>query len=109
MLLPANVPSSFATSSNSPSLYVGFSVYDNSGDNPVLIEGPTRMTNFAGNGYQTKWTPEVGNYLILMAVYTDVSLTTLNTGYEQDVQTVTAISFGFNVPNISNVVGYVDC
>ncbi len=108
MLLPANVSSSFVTSSNSPALFVGLSVYDNSGSNPALISGPTRMTNFAGNAYQGKYTPAVGNFLILMAVYTDSSLTTLAPGYEQDVVSVTSVDLAFNVP-VNSVVGYVDC
>lgn len=107
MLLPANVPSSFVTSGNSPSLFVGMSVYDNSGSNPALVSGPTRMTNFAGNAYEAKYTPAVGNFLVLMAIYTDSSLTTLMPGYEQDVTTITAIDMAFNVP-VNSVVGYVD-
>lgn len=107
MLFPANVPSSFVTSGNSPSLFVGMSVYDNSGANPVLVSGPTRMTNFAGNAYQSKYTPAVGNFIILMAVYTDSSLTTFMPGFEQDVETITAVDFGFNVP-VNSVIGYVD-
>lgn len=106
MLLPANVSSSFVTSGNSPSLFVGLSVYDNSGGNPVLVSGPTRMTNFAGNAYQGKYTTDIGNFLVLMAVYTDSSLTTLMPGYEQDVVAVT--SMNLNVP-VNGVVGYVDC
>lgn len=107
MLLPADVPSSFVTSGNSPSLFVGMSIYDNSGSNPVLVQGPTRMTNFAGNAYQAKYTPPVGNFLVLMAIYTDSSLTTLMPGFEQDVQAVTAFSLAFNIP-VTSVVGYVD-
>lgn len=108
MLLPAGVSSSFVTSGNSPSLFIGLSVYDNSDSNPVLVSGPTRMTNFAGNAYQGKYTPDVGNFLVLMAVYTDSSLTSLAPGYEQDVVSVTAVDLSFNVP-VNSVVGYVDC
>lgn len=107
MLYPAGVPSSFVTSSNSPSLSVGFSVYDNSGSNPVKVLGPVLMANIPGtNAYQTKYTPPLGNFITYAAVYTDNTLTTVDSDFEQDVQTITAVDFGFNVP-VNSIVGYV--
>jgi hypothetical protein len=109
MLLPAGVPSSFVTSSNNPDLAVGMSVYDNSGASPVLILGPVRMVPFVGNAYEAKFTPQNGKtYLVFIAIYTDLTFTTLQAGYDQQVESVTAMTAN-NTVVVQNVTGLIDC
>lgn len=108
MLLPAGVPSSFVTSGNSPGLSIGMTVYDNSAGSPVLVQGPTLMANFVGNAYQAKFTPLPDkSYLIFIAVYTDNSLTSLASGFEEQVESVTAMDLAFSLP-VQSIIGYVD-
>ncbi len=108
MLLPAGVPASFVTESNSPSLAIGMSVYDNSGVSPILVQGPVRMLPFAGNAYEAKFTPAAGKtYLIFIAVYTDFTFTVIDSGYDQQTESVTAMIL--NTVVVQNVTGVVDC
>jgi hypothetical protein len=106
MLVPAGVEQSFVTSGNSPSLAIGMSVYDNSGASPSLVHGPTLMTNFVGNSYESKYTFPTGNFLVFIAVYTDSSLTVLLNGYEEQVEAVSSRPLAFNAP-VQSIVGYV--
>jgi hypothetical protein len=107
MLLPAGIPASFVTSGNSPSLYLGLSIYDNTDSDPELVYGPVLMDNFIGNAYQGKFTPEAGKtYLAFMAVYTDASLENLDDDYQQDVQAFTSMTL---TQSIQSVMGSIDC
>ena len=79
---------SFEMTLDSPSLFVGLSVYDDSGPTPVLLS-TTQMINVVGNMYRGKFTPTFGKtYLIYKAVYTDVLLNVLNTDYNSGSESV---------------------
>lgn len=106
MLLPAGVSSVFSTCSNSPDLSVGMSVYDLSTGTAVLVQGPTLMENFVGSAYQASFTPLAGKkYVVFMAVYTGEDLETIDDGYDQDTQEVTAMTL---VLPAQSVIGLVD-
>jgi hypothetical protein len=125
-LAPANVPVSFEVTYSSPSLPVGLSVYDTTTDTPVLVQAPLAMTNVPGtNTYVGNFTGENNkNYLILKAVYTDDTLTTIDTAWGQGSETITTeiqggggggggggsscIVTGYIVQS-DPVVGFIDC
>lgn len=108
MLVPAGIAQSFVTSGNSPSLSIGMSVYDNSGSSPELIDGPTLMTNFVGNSYEAKYTFDIGNFLVFIAVYSDNTLTSLAAGYEEQIEAISSRPLAFD-SMVQSVVGLVDC
>lgn len=121
-LAPAGVALTFEVTFDSPSLHVGMSVYDNSGANPVLVSGPSVMTNVVGNTYQGKFTPNLPKpYIIFKAVYTSSALLTLDPNYSQGSESIIAQVFsqptsnstgctivGLIVPN-NEVVGFIKC
>ena len=73
---------SFEVTYDSPSLNVGMTILDDSGATPVVVSGPTKMTNVIGNMYRAKFTPVVGKaYLVYKTVYTDALLTVVNSDY----------------------------
>lgn len=105
-LVPAGTPASFAASFNASDLSVAMSVYDDTGANPVLLLSPFSMSYVAANTYRGKFTPANGKtYIILMAVYTDNTFTTLNASFQVQSQSVLA-QYLSSPP--SEVVGYVD-
>ncbi len=107
MLVPAGVPVTVGTASNSPSLSVGLTIFDVSGVSPVLVSGPTLMANLVGNSYFGKFTPlNAKQYIAFIAVYTDGTLMTIDPAYEQQVQSFEAMNW---LPSVSDVVGMVDC
>jgi hypothetical protein len=110
MLLPAGVKAPFSTSSNSTGLFVGLTVYDTSGASPVLVSGPTLMSNYFGFCYQGSFIPTSGKqYLVVAAVYTDDTLSTINAGYQQQSWEVTAFTFPVNFGPVQSVVGIISC
>lgn len=122
-LAPVGVPVTCEVTFDSPSLNVGMSVYDVT-NSSTLISGPTAMTLVAGNTYQGK-TPDLlsaHSYVVIKAVYTDNSLTTLSPDYSQGSESLYAQDAGgggggsTDVPSVVGlidnylpVVGYVNC
>lgn len=113
---PAGVPLSFSTSLDSPSLSVGMTVYDDSGSSPVVQVATFAMTYVALNTYRGKFTALAGkNYIIVKAVYTDGTFTTLNNSYVPESETIVAQDFNTSQPVIglvsdpNPVVGLVNC
>lgn len=121
-LAPSGVPLTFEVTFDRDDLFVGMSVYDNSGVNPVLVSGPAIMSSVVGNTYQGKFTaPLPRPYIIFKAVYTDEELTTLSEDYSQGSESIiaqslpqpTSNSAGCSVVGIisneNDVIGQVRC
>lgn len=90
-LAPSGVPLSFEVTFDSSSLDVGMTVYDDSGADPVLVQGPSAMALVAGNTYRAKFTPAVDkSYIVIKAVYTDDTLTTMSSDYAQGSESIIA-------------------
>ena len=107
-LAPAGVSLSFEVTYDSPSLYVAMSVYDDSGVSPVLISGPSAMLNWAGNSYRGKFTANPGiSYLILKAVYTDGTFTTLSSNYSQGSESIKSEYLQDTIGNCS-IIGFIN-
>lgn len=109
-LAPSGVQLTFEITFSAPSLPVGMSVYDMSGESPVLVSGPTLMTNVVENTYTGNFTAEDNKtYLIFKAVYTDDTLATLDTSYAQGSESIVTDDGGGGGSETSNcpIVGYV--
>ncbi len=70
-------------------LDVGMSVYDDSGGSPSLVGSITTMDFVIGGTYRAKFTPSANKtYLIIKAVYTDGTLTTLHPDYNASSESI---------------------
>jgi hypothetical protein len=108
-LAPVGVPLSFEVTFTDPGLHVAMSVYDDSGLFPVLVVGPSAMLNWVGNSYRGKFiAPMAKSYLILKAVYTDGSFSTLSPDYVQATESILA-QYMNNAGGGCGVVGLVIC
>jgi hypothetical protein len=116
---PAGVSLSFEVTFDRNDLFVGMSVFDDSGSLPVLLLSPFAMLNVVGNTYRGKFAnPEPGkSYIIFKAVYTDDTFTELDNNYSQGSESIKAeylnnasgcAVVGF-VDNNNTVVGLVNC
>lgn len=106
---PSGKSLSFEVTLDAPSLPVAMSVYDDSGPTPVLVQGPTAMTNVFSNTYRGKFTGQNGKqYLILKAVYTDGTFATLDVNYMQGSESLRtddfSVLFGTIVDDLEAVV-----
>lgn len=110
-IAPPNVELPFEVTYSSPSLPVAMSVYDMTSGTPVLISGPTAMVNLSGtNTYVGLFTLAIEKtYLILKAVYTDLSFSVLDTDYSQGSETITTTgsSGGSGSASSCELVGYI--
>lgn len=110
-LAPGAIELSFEVTFDSPSLNVGMSVYDTTAPSPNLVQGPTLMVNVLAGTYVGKFTPTTGrSYVIVKAVYTDSSLTTLSPDYSQGSESIIAQAIGGGGSSSAGgaVVGYVN-
>ncbi len=110
-LAPAGVPLSFEVTYDSPSLDVGMTVYDDSGITPTLLEPTFAMDLVAGNTYRGKFSAANNkSYIIIKAVYTDPTLTTVDDNYSQGSESIVAqtLSGGSGGSSSGSVVGIVD-
>lgn len=74
-------------------LHAAMSVYDVTAS-PVLVQGPTAMTNVVNATYTGKFTAtDKRQYLIFKAVYLTSGFTTLDPGYSQSTETIDARDF----------------
>ena len=90
-LVPAEVELTFEVTFDANGLNVALSVYDTSGVTPLLVQGPSAMSNIIGYTYIGKFTPTAGrNYLIYKAVYTDNTFTVLDSNYSQGSESIIA-------------------
>lgn len=90
-LAPAGVSLSFEVTFDSDDLFVGMSVYDDSGVSPVLVQGPDLMLNVVGNTYRGKFTATAGkSYIIFKAVYTNETMLFLDNNYSQGSESIKA-------------------
>lgn len=72
----------FEVTFDSPTLFVGMVVLDDTGVSPVIIGAVQPMLNVYGNLYRGKFTPEFGKkYLIFKGVFTDNTYATLDVNY----------------------------
>lgn len=110
-LAPVDVALTFEVTFDSPTLPVAMSVYDNSTGTPVLVHGPTAMTNAVGNTYVGVFTPPNQHpYLVFKAVYTSSSFLTLSSNYSQGSESFIAQVLGGSSSSNSEgctAVGYV--
>lgn len=118
-LAPSGVQLSCEITFDSPSLHVGMTVYDDTGASPVLLLSTFAMLLVAGNTYRGKFTGVAGkNYIVIKAVYTDGTFSTLSPDYSQGsesvvAQNLTAASTGCAVVGVVDnnqaIVGRVVC
>lgn len=105
-LAPAGIPLSFEVTYDRDDLNVGMSVYDDTGSVPVLLLSPFAMLLVAGNTYRGKFTPQNGkSYIIIKAVYTDDTLTTVDEDYGQGSESIYS---QYLTQPVQSVVGLVD-
>ncbi len=110
-LVPAGVELSFEVTMPSDDLAVGMVVYDDTGDDPVLVDGPIEMELVYGNTYRAKFEPEGSkSYIIVKSVYTDGTLTTLDSNYLAGSESIYAQNFNSSGGGGSScaVVGIVE-
>jgi hypothetical protein len=109
-LAPAGVPLSFEVTFDSPSLYVGMAVYNDSGSTPVQVGSVIAMLNIPGtNTYRGKFSASANfNYIIIKGVYTDNTYTTYSSNYAQGSESIVAQNIGGPNPGVGGtVVGFV--
>lgn len=88
-LAPAGVPLTFEVTYDSPTLFVGMSVYDDSGASPVLVQGPTAMNLVVGNTYRAKFIGDANkSYVIVKRVYITSGMTTVDTNYSAGSESI---------------------
>lgn len=112
-MIQGGLQSSFEATFDATGLSVAMSVYDVTAGAPgILVSGPTAMFNPAGYTYVGQFTPLVGKqYLILKAVYTDGTYTTLDPNHSQSTETVLGIDIGAIMLESfqpTNLIGYLD-
>lgn len=108
MLVPAGVSNTFsAVFPGAVPARVALSVYDDSGESPVLVQDPTLMAEVLNPVYRGKFTPASGiPYIVLMAVYETGAFEDLDTDFTP--VTVDLIA-EYLTPPVQNVVGIVGC
>jgi hypothetical protein len=110
--VPAGVELSFEVTYDSSGLPVAMSVYNTEGESPVLVQGPTAMTNVVGSTYVGKFTPSAElNYLIFKAVYTDDTFETIDTDFVAGTETIYAADSGGGGGGTSDcgtIIGFVN-
>ncbi len=105
---PAGINLSCEVTYDSPDLYVGMSVYDDTGDEPVLLLSPFAMVNVAHNTYRGKFAAVAGRaYIVIKGVYTDDTFTTLSDDYSQGSESIVAQNLTLASLGCS-VIGYVE-
>lgn len=99
-LVPAGKSLSFEVTYDSALLNVAMSVYDDSGNSPVLVQGPLKMEVIVANTYRGRFVPSAAKpYVIFKAVYTDDTYTTLHPDYSQGSESIRAEDFAALVLN----------
>lgn len=107
MLVPAGIAVPFsAVFVGATPARVAMSVYDDSGASPSLLLAPFLMNHTVGNVYSAKFTPVTNkSYIIVMAVYTDGTFTTVDGAFP--AQSVAASAQYISVP-VQTLVGQVE-
>ena len=110
-LAPSGVQLTFEVTYPTSRLPVAMSVYDTTGDTPILVQGPTAMLNVSDtNTYIGNFTAQDNStYLILKAVYTDDSFEYFNNDYSQGSETIVTSDSGGGGSSTSlcPLVGYI--
>ena len=108
MLAQGGVVFNFTTSFvNADPDNVAFSVLDDTGSVPVLLESPVQMLNVEGDVYRGFFTPLAGKrYIVFMAVYTDDTFTSFDGDFVQQGLAVVGLNL---LPPVQSVIGVVDC
>lgn len=87
----AGVPLSFEITFDSPDLFVGMTVFDDSGLTPSQVGSVIAMDQVKGNSYRAKFTPSAAkSYVIHKGVYTDGTFTTLDSNYSESSEAIRA-------------------
>lgn len=110
-IAPAGASVSFEVTFSSPDLFVGMTVYNTSGVNPVLVAGPIAMINAQANTYIANFTPLANiSYLVIKSIYTDDTFTNLDLTEPASSETVYGANLGGSGGGGSGggtLVGYV--
>jgi hypothetical protein len=108
-IAPADLPCSFEVTFDRNDLNVGMSVYDDTGVTPVLVQGPSAMALVVDYTYRAKFTPLNGrSYIIIKAVYTDNTLSVLDSNYSQGSESIIAQQLSGGSSGGCSIVGYVN-
>lgn len=107
MLIPAGIAVPFsAVFVGANPARVAMSVYDDSGSSPSLLLAPFLMNHTVGDVYSAKFTPVTNkSYVIVMAVYTDGTFTTVDGAFP--AQSAGANAQYISVP-LQSMVGRVE-
>lgn len=121
-LVPAGIELSFEVTFDRDDLFVGMTVYDDSGLTPIQVLAPTLMDWVYRNTYRGKFNPSAQkNYIIVKSVYTDETLAELDDNYSSGSESCIAENIGsFGqiavgcsiigiVENNNPIVGIVQC
>lgn len=121
-LAPAGAPISCEVTFDSGALDVAMSVFDTTSGTPILVSGPTAMALVVDYTYFGIFTPVAGHsYVVLKAVYTDDTYTTLDPNHSQASESFYSQAQGgsgggTDSPSLVGcvdlnltVVGYVNC
>jgi len=121
-LAPSGVSLTFEVTYSSSGLPVAMSVYDTTGESPVLVQGPAAMEHVVAGTYIGSFTAQNNKtYLIFKAVYTDDTFETIDTAYGQGSESIVTDDSGANtgveagcaivgyVQPSNTVVGFVEC
>ena len=94
-LAPAGVNLSFEVTFDSDSLNVAMSVYDTTSGSPILVQGPLAMASVYASTYFGRFTGLSGRtYVLVKAVYTDNTFTTLSPDYAQGSESIAVVDIG---------------
>lgn len=90
--------------------FVAMTVFDETGNSPVQVQGPAAMLNTAGGMYRGKFNATAGkSYSILKTVYTDGTYTTRDNNYAESSETIYARQASLApVVSLVDLVGVVD-
>lgn len=110
MICQVGIPVNFTAVFDGPTpANVAFSVYDDTGVTPVLLNSPVAMAQVAGNSFRGKFTPLAGKlYVVFMAAYTDTTFSSLDPTYAA-IQQAVSLSPLTLLPPAQNVVGIIQC
>lgn len=94
-MVQAGISIPLEVSFDSPLLYVGLVVYEVTTGTPVKVAGPTAMPLVYDTTYFGVFTPNLNkSYVAVKAVYTDDTLTTLDSNYRPGSESFVAAELG---------------
>lgn len=108
----ANVGQALSVEVNyAPTLFVGMTIFDDSGVSPVQLGAILPMLNVISALYRAKYTlPYVGTFIFRKAVYTDGTFTALDPNYSESSESVQGVNLYqfLNSDSVQVIVDDVD-